>query len=412
MTEQTDSTVTMRAPQSGTYRPSRLMRLLLGVASNVQIGCLTIVLPDGTAHKFTGTEPGPAGTLYVHNDRMARRMILGGKLGFCESYLDGDWSSPDASALFIMTMLNYSALEKALDGRPVMRLLSRLVHLLKPNTRSGSRKNIAYHYDLGNEFYSRWLDPSMTYSSAVYADLAADEDMTTAQTRKYAELARRMDLRPEHHVLEIGCGWGGFAEYAAGTIGARVTAVTISQAQHDYAVARIAKAGLSDKVEIRLQDYRDVTGRFDRIASVEMFEAVGEKYWPQFFATLRDRLMDGGRAAMQIITIRDEFFDRYRRSADYIQRYIFPGGMLPSPTRLRDQVTLAGLEWQGSDSYGLHYARTLREWNVSFQAAWPHLVPLGFDERFKRMWEQYLWYCEAGFTTGSIDVVQVTVARP
>jgi len=412
MTEQTSPDV---APLSlvrvGTYRPSRTMQLLLGIADRIQVGSLTVVLPDGATRRFKGTQAGPDGVLVVHNDRVARRMLTDGKLGFCESYLDGDWTSPDAPALFRMALLNYDLLERALDARPLFRLASRLAHLLKPNTRKGSRRNIAYHYDLGNDFYARWLDASMTYSSAIYADLAAPEDLAAAQTRKYAELARRMDLRAGHHVLEIGCGWGGFAEFAAREIGAKVTALTISQAQHDYAVRRIAQAGLSDRVEVRLQDYRDVTGSFDRIASIEMFEAVGEKYWPQYFNVLRDRLKPGGRAGLQIITIADQHFDRYRRSADYIQRYIFPGGMLPSVTALRDQVGRAGLSWVGMEAFGRHYARTLADWNRSFQAAWPHLMPMGFDTRFKRMWEQYLWYCEAGFDTGSIDVVHLTVAR-
>jgi len=249
----------------------------------------------------------------------------------------------------------------------------------------------------------------MTYSSAVFGP--EERDLTAAQHRKYALLAEKMRLDQGHRVLEIGCGWGAFAEFAAIERGARVTAITISREQHAYASRRIHEAGLADRVEVRLQDYRDTNGRFDRIASIEMFEAVGEKYWPQFFDVLRERLTPGGRAALQVITIADRFFDDYRRSADYIQRYIFPGGMLPSPAALQREVERAGLRLAGSSGYGHDYAETLREWNRRFQAAWPEIRPLGFDERFKRLWEQYLHYCAAGFSVGTIDVKQLAVAR-
>lgn len=414
----TESSLTGGGTLARGYRPSRTMRLLLTTARALRIGSLTVVLPDGTTHRFEGTEPGPSGVLAVHDDRVARRLLTGGSLGFCESYLDGDWSSPDVPALFEMALLNEEMLGRTLHGRPWYRLASHLVHALRPNTRTGSRRNIAYHYDLGNEFYGRWLDETMTYSSAVFegdadgtAEGAAGGALAEAQRRKYAEIARRMGLEPGQHVLEIGCGWGGFAEFAAGEVGARVTGITISPRQFAFASERIQRAGLGDRVEIRLQDYRDTAGRFDRIASIEMFEAVGERYWPDFFGTVRERLAEGGRAALQIITIADRHFERYRRGGDYIQRYIFPGGMLPSPTALRREVETAGLRWREATSFGPHYARTLAEWNRRFQTAWPELSGMGFDGRFKRMWEQYLWYCQAGFKAGSIDVLQVALAR-
>ena len=412
MTDRTNTDVSIQqAAARGKYRPSRMMRLLLGFASAIRIGSLTMILPDGAVHRFKGPDPGPDGVIHIHQDRFARRMLTGGRLGFCESYLDGDWSSPDTPSLFEMALRNEEALAQVFQGRGWYRFVARLAHALKPNTRSGSRRNIAAHYDLGNAFYEQWLDPSMTYSSAVYADLAAAEDLSAAQTRKYAEIARRMDLRADHHVLEIGCGWGGFAEHAAKVVGARVTAITISKEQHAFATERMRRQGLQDRVEIRLQDYRDTTGRFDRIASIEMFEAVGERYWPAFFATVRDRLVEGGKACLQVITIEEKSYERYRTGADYIQRYIFPGGMLPSPPVLKGEVEKAGLSWLHADGFGLHYARTLAEWQVKFQAAWPELRALGFDDRFKRMWEQYLWYCEAGFKVGTIDVLQVAVGR-
>ncbi len=411
MTEQTESHLLGLSQDATRYRPSRMMRLLLSLAPSIRIGSVTIVLPDGRSHRFDGPEAGPHGVLYVRNDRLARRMLLGGKLGFCESYLEGDWTSPDVPALFEMALRNEAELDRAMNGKAWVRALNFLLHAAKPNTKGGSKRNIAYHYDLGNSFYDRWLDPSMTYSSAVYADLAQPEDLTAAQMRKYEAIARRLDLKPGQHVLEIGCGWGGFAEYAAKVVGARVTGVTISRAQHDYAVARMARAGLSDRVDIRLQDYRDIREQFDAIASIEMFEAVGERYWPTFFNAVRDRLKPGAKAALQIITIGEDHFEGYRKGADYIQRYIFPGGMLPSPTRLKAEVEGAGLRFDSTDSYGLHYARTLAEWQERFQTAWPELQSQGFDTRFKRMWEQYLWYCQAGFSVGTIDVVHVGISR-
>ncbi|WP_029013941.1 SAM-dependent methyltransferase [Niveispirillum irakense] len=410
MTEQSD---TQFLPLTGAapYRPSRMMRVLLSMAPAIRIGALTIVLPNGRSHRFDGTQPGPHGVLYVRNDRLAARMLSGGKLGFCESYLDGDWTSPDTMALFEMALLNEAELDRAMNGKPWVKALQFLIHLAKPNSKTGSRRNIAYHYDLGNGFYEGWLDPSMTYSAALYADLDRAEAMEQAQQRKYAAIAERMALSPGHHVLEVGCGWGGFAEFAAREVGARVTGITISKAQYDYACARIQREGLGEKVEIRLQDYRDTQGQFDRIASIEMFEAVGERYWPTFFQALHDRLKPGGLGALQIITIDEKHFDSYRRGADYIQRYIFPGGMLPSPTRLKAEIEAAGLSWRGGQGYGLHYARTLLEWQTRFQAAWPDLARQGFDTRFKRMWEQYLWYCAAGFRVGTIDVMHVGIGR-
>jgi len=387
------------------------MRVLLGMARQIRIGRLEIVLPDGSRHLFEGPEPGPSAQWLVHRERVARRFLIGGTLGFCEAYLDGDWSSPEIPALFELTLLNEQALIDLLSGKPWFQLLQYLSHRLKPNTRQGSRRNIAYHYDLGNQFYQRWLDPSMTYSSAVFADPAAQEPLSQAQMRKYAEICRRMNLQSGHKVLEIGCGWGGFAEFAAGEVGAKVTAITVSPAQHAYAAERIQRAGLAERVEVRLSDYRDIGGRYDRIASIEMLEAVGERFWPVFFETVHERLVAGGQAALQVITIAERYFDSYRRGADYIQKYIFPGGMLPSLTALRQQTERAGLIWRDAAGYGPHYARTLATWQQHFQEAWPDLRGLGFDGRFKRMWELYLYYCEAGFKAGSIDVVQVGIAR-
>jgi cyclopropane-fatty-acyl-phospholipid synthase len=400
----------MRQAEPGRYRPSRAMRLLLALGHRISHGRLTILFPDGGQRAFAGAQPGPEAILQIHRDRLARRFLTGGNLGFCEAYLDGDWSSPDIEALFVFFLMNERALLDAMRGKSWFRALQRLAHLMRPNSRSGARRNIHEHYDLGNAFFERWLDPSMTYSSALYAGRAAD--LESAQRRKYGAIAERAGLAPGDRVLEIGCGWGGFAEFAAREAGARVTGITISREQCDYARRRIFEAGLADKVDIRLEDYRDTQGEFDRVVSIEMFEAVGREYWPAFFATVRDRLRSGGMAALQVITIAEEQFQRYQRSVDYIQKYIFPGGMLPSKAALGDQVRQAGLSLRGSVGFGPDYAETLREWNRRFQRAWPELKPLGFDARFKRMWEQYLHYCAAGFAVGSIDVVQMAVRRP
>ncbi|NBB84127.1 MAG: methyltransferase domain-containing protein [Alphaproteobacteria bacterium] len=392
------------------YRPTRLMKLMLALGPRLRVGTLDVTLPDGSTRRFGGAEPGPAADLTIRSDTLARRFLTRGNLGFCEGYIEGDWVSDDVERLFVFFLMNQDALADEMAGKAWVRVLQRLVHMMRPNDRTGARRNIAAHYDLGNAFYEKWLDPSMTYSSAVFGE--GEEDLTAAQRRKYALLAERMDLGEGDHVLEIGCGWGGFAEFAAAERGAKVTAITISREQHAYASRRIQAAGLADKVEVRLQDYRDTDGRFDRIASIEMFEAVGEKYWPQFFGTLRDRLAPGGTAALQVITIADRFFDQYRRSADYIQRYIFPGGMLPSPEALGREVERAGgLRLAGMTGFRHDYAVTLREWNQRFQDAWPDIRALGFDERFKRMWEQYLHYCAAGFQVGTIDVKQLAIVR-
>jgi cyclopropane-fatty-acyl-phospholipid synthase len=392
----------------------RPLRLLVSVLQRIRRGRLTLSLPDGRHLVFAGGEPGPTATLVVRNPRFVRRAILGGNIGFAEAYMDGDWETPDLAALLELICINDS-IEDVHYPRRLALLANRVWHWLRPNSRRGSKRNIAAHYDLGNEFYRRWLDPSMTYSSAVFPGSVSEvtpADLTEAQNNKYRLICEKMALAPNQRLLEIGCGWGGFATFAAREYGARVTAITVSKEQLDYAQARIQREGLGDRVEARFIDYRDLSGTFDRIASIEMFEAVGEKYWPEFFGKVRETLAPGGRAALQIITIADTWFDRYRRSVDFIQRYIFPGGMLPSPTALERETRRAGLILERQEYFGAHYARTLALWNQRFQTAWGEIAPLGFDTRFKRMWEFYLAYCEAGFRAKTIDVAQVALVRP
>ena len=387
----------------------RGVRLVLKMLLNIKEGLLTVVLPDGRTLAFKGENPGPDAEIRVFDFSVIRKTLAGGDVGFAESYMDGDWSTPDLPAVLGVFSANLDRMSGLITGGPVTRFFHRLFHRLRANTKAGARKNIEAHYDLGNAFYERWLDRSMTYSSARFT--RADQSLEDAQREKYAALARSIDLKSGERVLEIGCGWGGFAEFAARDVGASVTCLTLSPAQRDYALERIQSRQLSDKVEVKLQDYRDETGRYDKVASIEMFEAVGQEYWPSFFSKVAEVLKPGGRAGLQIITIRDDLFETYSKRADFIQRYIFPGGVLPSVARLKDQFAGAGLSFDGMERFGEDYAETLNRWLHRFGEAWSDIRPMGFDDRFKRMWDFYLSYCEAGFRTGRIDVAQFALSR-
>lgn len=384
-----------------------MLRLL---ARNWTFGRLTVQLPNGEVHVLQGDRPGPCGILNVKDYRFARRVLAAGDIGFAEAYMAGEWDSPHLAALLETLVDNYDHIRRLFDGNWLMMAFNWLSHRSNRNSRTGSKKNIHAHYDLGNAFYASWLDGSMTYSSARFS--RAGEPLESAQREKYAALARMMDLRPSMTVLEIGCGWGGFAEFVARDIGARVTGITISKEQHDFAQARLFNAGLSDRADIRLIDYRDVQGRFDRVASIEMFEAVGKEYWPAYFGKIHDVLTPGGVAGLQIITIQDALFDEYNARTDFIQKYVFPGGMLPSEERLAPVTKAAGLTWQAVERFGQDYAETLKLWDERFQAAWGDISRMnGFDERFRRLWRFYLAYCEAGFRSARTDVIQLTLAR-
>ncbi len=379
------------------------------VARHWTAGGITFVLPSGREISLGGPEPGPQARVVIKDYNFMRRVLAAGDIGLAEGYMAGEWSTPDLTAVLASASQNWERLARLVEGNAVMRVLNYLGYLVRPNTRQGARRNIHAHYDLGNAFYQRWLDPSMTYSSARFE--RPEQSLTEAQRAKYASLARAMDLKPGQSVLEIGCGWGGFAEFAAGEVGAKVTGVTISREQFDFARRRLFEQGLAERAEIRLVDYRDVTGRFDRVASIEMFEAVGERYWPAYFQKVHDVMEPGGRAGLQIITIRDELFDDYRSRADFIQKYVFPGGMLGSEPRLRQVAERANLAWGEVARFGQDYGRTLAEWSQRFHAAWDDIRALGFDERFRRLWSFYLSYCEAGFRTGRTDVIQLSLAR-
>lgn len=393
---------------AGLKAPASAKAVLLALLP-LKGGSAAIALPDGRVLMF-GDGAGPQVDFRIRSYHFARRVLKNGDIGFAEGLMAGEWESNDLSALLTLLASNVERFTRLLEGGPLGKAVHWLRHLSNANTKRGSRRNILAHYDLGNAFYSAWLDASMTYSSARFD--AQVRDLEAGQRAKYKALAEHLDLKAGEHVLEIGCGWGGFAEFAAREYGARVTGITISDEQLAYARARMEKAGLTDRVEIRRQDYRDVEGQFDKVASIEMFEAVGEKYWPAYFAKIANVLKPGGRAGLQIITIRDELFDTYRKRADFIQRYVFPGGMLASVERLREETTKVGLVWREVEAFGQSYADTLAEWAKRFKAKWTDIHALGFDERFKQLWLFYLSYCEAGFRTGRTDVVQLELAKP
>ncbi len=388
----------------------RYFSTVFAMADSMENGRLDFVLPDGRTFRAEGRKPGPVAEVHVHNPDIFARLVREGDLGFCEAYMDGWWSTPDLQAFMDLVHADNDDIYDGFPGQGLVRAFERLRHWLRSNNKRQARRNISYHYDLGNDFYKLWLDDTMTYSSALFE--TGQESMERAQEAKYASMIDQMGAKPGDHVLEIGCGWGGFAEYAARERGLKITGLTISREQYDYAVARIARAGLSEQVTIKLQDYRDENGCYDGIASIEMFEAVGEKYWPTFFENLRDRLHPGARATLQIITVQDKRWETYRKGVDFIQKYIFPGGMLPSRSALMQQVENAGLSFCHSVEFGESYSQTLRRWHDTFNDQWERIARMDFDDRFRRMWNFYLTSCAATFHSGNCDVTQITIARP
>ena len=388
----------------------RYFSQVFDIATKINHGRLDFVLPDGRVFRAVGNKPGPVAEMVVENPDCFARLIREGDLGLCDAYLEGWWSTPDLQALMDFVHHDNEVLYDGFPGMFFVRAYEITRHWMNRNNRKQARKNISYHYDLGNEFYRIWLDDTMTYSSALFE--SGQESLEKAQIAKYASMIDQMGVKPGDHVLEIGCGWGGFAEYAAKEHGLRVTGLTISEEQLKYARERIENKKLSDLVEFKLQDYRDERGTYDGIASIEMFEAVGEKYWPAYFDTLRDRLRPGGQATLQIITVEDRRWKVYRRGVDFIQKYIFPGGMLPCPSVLRSEIERAGLNVSKTIKFGKSYSQTLRRWHETFNAKWDDIARLGFDDRFRRMWNFYLTSCAGTFQSGNCDVVQITVARP
>ena len=402
--------MTLLTTTDGQKNLPRYFARVFAVAQLVQNGRLDIHLPDGRSFRVEGPQPGPVAEMHVHNVDLFARTVRDGDVGFCEAYMDGWWDTPDLMAFFDFVHADNEAIY---DGYPALTLVKayeRVRFWLQRNTKKQARKNISAHYDLGNDFYKLWLDDTMTYSSALFK--TGQESTESAQIQKYEMMVDQMGVEPGDHVLEIGCGWGGFAEYAAKERGLKITGLTISQEQFNYAVDRIEKAGLSDLVTFKLQDYRDETGTYDGIASIEMFEAVGEQYWPTYFQTLRDRLNPGRNATLQIITVQDKRWHSYRKGVDFIQKYIFPGGMLPSPMRLSEEIEAAGLRKVKDIEFAESYSVTLRRWFETFNERWEQVASLGFDDRFRRMWNVYLTSCAATFHSRTCDVLQITVEKP
>ncbi len=370
-------------------------------------GQLTVVLPNGGVIKKAGTENGHDATIIIHRWRALRRLVVSGDLGAAEGYIHGDWTTPDLTSLIRLAAKNANVLAPALLGTWTARLVGRLRHMLNANTRRGSRRNIEAHYDLGNEFYRQWLDRSMLYSSALFEDRT--QTLEAAQQNRLERIREKLNISDGQRVLEVGCGWGALSLDLAAHSNVDVVGLTLSPAQFEWAEQAIASAGKASQVELRLQDYRDVQGQFDRIVSIEMFEAVGEAYWKNYFEMIKRCMLPGGRTLLQVISIEKSRFDAYRGSIDFIQRYVFPGGFLPSDEALRSAVNRAGLKLTEVEHFGKSYARTLREWRTRFHANWPSIASRRFDETFKRLWHYYFCYCEAGFEEESINVGFYTI---
>lgn len=388
----------------------RAGRILFSLLSRLHCGRIELTTPEGERLVFNGQAPGPDASLSISDWAVCDDILKSGDIGFAEAFLSGRWQTADLSALLEVAARNRAALERALHGKWWGTLLYRLRHLMRSNTRANARRNIHAHYDLGNEFYRAWLDETMSYSSAVFAG-REQQSLEQAQVAKYRRILDRLDVRPGDRILEIGCGWGGFAEIAAVERGASVHGITLSNEQLRFCQQRFERAGIDQQVSARICDYRDVKGQFDFVVSIEMLEAVGEAYWADYFGVVRNRLRQGGRALIQSIVIADELFESYRRGTDFIQQYVFPGGMLPSPTEFAIRAEAAGLGVGDRYCFGLDYARTLRMWRERYNHAAPSLRQLGFDDRFERLWNFYLAYCESGFRAGSIDVVQMELTR-
>jgi cyclopropane-fatty-acyl-phospholipid synthase len=385
------------------------VRLLLYILRGVRIGQLDVVLPGGATRSFVGTEPGPHGVLKLNDNGLAWKVLRNGEVGVGDSYIDGSWETPDLTRLLMVLYLNEPYYGGPYEKNWVGRFAGWLQHRLRANTRTGAQANIEFHYDLGNEFYKMWLDETMAYSSAMF--IRPTQTLQEAQLDKFRLMFDRLELAADHHLLEIGSGWGGFAIYCAQHAGCRVTSITLSKEQLAEATARAARAGVGDRVTFELRDYRDVRDTYDRVVSIEMYEAVGEKFWPAYFDAIARALKAGGRAAIQGITIAPALFEHYRTKRDFIQKYIFPGGMLCPPERFTLLAARAGLASRDATFYGRDYADTLAHWHRNVLAAREPIMQR-FGERFLRLWRYYLSYSECGFRVGSIDLMQITLDKP
>ena len=377
--------------------------------SKIKYGELSVTFPSGSMQSFTGINSAHKADLTINNYKFISKILKRKSVGFAESYMDGDFSSSNLTNLLLLAFRNENHFLVNLKSNIFFNIYSKFKHFLNENTKSQSKKNIQYHYDLGNNFYTKWLDRSMTYSSAYFEK--ENQNLFDAQLNKYHKIAESLNLNENSKVLEIGCGWGGFSSYAAKNFKSKIDAITISKEQYEYASNKIQKEGLGEKVSIKFKDYRDIDTQYSNIASIEMFEAVGKKYWEKYFDIVSNSLLNSGKAALQIITIDEKRSLNYHNQPDFIQQYIFPGGMLPTKKELLEINNKVGLDFKEIKSFGLSYAKTLSLWNKQFQSSWNDLVKLGFNDRFKRMWEFYLAYCETGFISQSTDVSHFLITK-
>ena len=410
-----NTSTTSRSTASSTQAMPAAARRVVGLLQRLQHGTLHVQWPDGRVEQF-GSLPasgqGLNATLHLHSWAPLTQALKSGDIGFAESYIAGEWTTNNLADLLQLLVANRRDMEEVIYGHWLGRLFYRVRHLLHRNTRSNSKKNIHAHYDLGNAFYELWLDPTMNYSSAWF-DNDRTQPMADAQTAKVRRALRMVDAKAGDRILEIGCGWGALAELGGTEFGAHMSGVTLSHEQLDFALQRMDRLGLSERSNLRLQDYRDINdGPYDAICSIEMLEAVGQEYWATYFESVARLLKSGGKACIQTIVIDDALFERYVKSTDFIQQYIFPGGCLPCPREFRAQAARAGLKVVDELAFGLDYAETLRRWRHQFMADKAQVLQLGFDERFVRIWEFYLAYCEAAFEQHNIDVVQYTLVKP
>ena len=394
-------------PEPRRKRPVFWEALLDKWLSRIEAGELRAVFPSNFQKVYSGGQVGPTADIQINSWKLVPRLLLSGDMGLAESFLSGEWATSNLTQLILLGDINERALGNAVTPSKFINSIEKLRHQRRDNSKRGSRRNIAAHYDLGNEFYSHWLDNTMSYSSALFTDFG--EELEVGQNRKYHRLAKALKLKEGDQVLEIGCGWGGFAEIAAKEYKCNVVGITLSNEQAKFAQRRMKENQLSNLVDIRIEDYRDVQGSFDKIVSIEMFEAVGEEHWRNYFETIKTRLKPGGLAGIQSITIANEFFETYKTRPDFIQKYIFPGGILPSEDKLNNAVNSAGLKILDDYYFGKSYAETLRRWQSTFEQKWDDIKNLGFDEKFQKMWRYYLSYCEAGFETGHINVGQFLI---
>jgi len=398
-----------RLTSQGSLRGLSLgLQVLSYMFSGMRIGTLDLTFPNGATRHYGGIEPGPRGVIRIKSERIVRHVVAGGEVGFGDAYLDDCWDSPDLARLLAVMYLNEPYYKGPFEKNFIGKIYGYWQHRRRANTKQKAKENIEAHYDLGNEFYKMWLDDTMAYSSGMF--IQPNETLMDAQLNKFRLMFDRLELTAEHTLLEIGSGWGGFAIYAAKHSGCRVHSITLSSEQLAEARVRAEKAGVADRVTFELRDYRDVTETYDRVVSIEMYEAVGEEYWPTYFKAVSSALKPGGRAVIQGITISPKIFDSYRTKRDFIQKYIFPGGMLCPPERFETLAAQQGLRPADARFYGIDYAETCAAWDRNVQAVREKIVQQ-FDERFYRMWRYYLAYCECGFRTGSIDLMQITLHK-